>query len=73
MMRHFLLLSTPIAGLAISVIASPQQGALMASARPPPTLLERLLRAAAVAVDLVVLAGSTNQRHLAAAGTAEPP
>jgi len=68
-MRHFLLLATAIAGLAVGVIASPQNRALVTGAGPTLILPSSLLCAAAVAVDLVVLAAPTNQRQLAAAST----
>lgn len=71
-MRHFLILATAIAGLTVGTIAAADCGALMPGTGPAQTLPSRQSGTAAVAVDLIALAATADQRQLAAALTAIP-
>ena len=71
-MRHFLILATAIAGLTVGMIAAADCGALMPGTGPAQTLPSRQSGTAAVAVDLIALAATADQRQLAAALTAIP-
>lgn len=69
-MRHFLRLTTAITGLAVRVIAPSKRRALMAGPGSALAFQSRPLGAAAVAVDLIALAATADQRQLPAACTA---